>query len=578
MGGTSRRPGGSALVRAAARSARRGPLERARDGRAWISREWTPARCSPRLRELARAGRRNAVGATHGRGAAGRRGRSEAPRGAGDHAADRRRHGRARARCARAPTGRPDRARALDGPLARRRGRDAGPRGPEGPRDLDGTSRGRLDLRALSPLIEQGRSGGSADLDLAVSGTIDAPQASGGMTLADGSLRLREIPQAITDINARARAGGARDPAGERARRWGGGTLTVAGTAGLAADARLDLQLTAREVSLRYPRDFRSRLRADLTLRGRRDSLLLAGEVHAERGLYDTDINLRGRPGRRACRRRPRQLVPPAERRARPDGGDRPADDRAQQPGGAGGQRPPARARRRALPGAVRAPRGARRRQGVPADARVHHPNGSLTYNGTLDPEIAITAETVISQLEDEDVRVTAVASGPLLRPTLDLRSDPSYSEREIASLVATGRRGVLDSPGRRRLGRRRADGRAAGRTAHPRPVAQPARPGVGRGGHPAAAAGARRRSRGALHLRQADHAAAQAHLFHGPQRHAGALLRGPVPGPDRPRGLGHGAARGRRELSPTARGSAGAGAAIARGPAGDAAAASTTR
>ena len=40
------------------------------------------------------------------------------------------------------------------------------------------------------------------------------------------------------------------------------------------------------------------------------------------------------------------------------------------------------------------------------------------------------------------------VASGPLLRPTLDLSSDPTYSEREIASLVATGRRGGLDSVG----------------------------------------------------------------------------------------------------------------------------------
>ena len=47
-------------------------------------------------------------------------------------------------------------------------------------------------------------------------------------------------------------------------------------------------------MSLRYPRDFRSRFRADLTLQGQPGSLPLAGEVHAERGLYDTDIHLEG--------------------------------------------------------------------------------------------------------------------------------------------------------------------------------------------------------------------------------------------------------------------------------------------
>jgi hypothetical protein len=73
--------------------------------------------------------------------------------------------------------------------------------------------------------------------------------------------------------------------------------------------------------------------------------------------------------------------------------------------------------------------------------------NGSLTYNGSLDPEVSIVAETLITQVEEEEVRVTAVATGPLTRPVLDLRSDPSYTEREIASLVATGRRGAFDSP-----------------------------------------------------------------------------------------------------------------------------------
>jgi hypothetical protein len=69
--------------------------------------------------------------------------------------------------------------------------------------------------------------------------------------------------------------------------------------------------------------------------------------------------------------------------------------------------------------------------------------SGSLVYTGTLEPEIAIQAKTVITQPGDSDVEVTIKAEGPLMSPKLDLTSQPEYSEKEIASLVATGRRTV---------------------------------------------------------------------------------------------------------------------------------------
>jgi autotransporter translocation and assembly factor TamB len=73
--------------------------------------------------------------------------------------------------------------------------------------------------------------------------------------------------------------------------------------------------------------------------------------------------------------------------------------------------------------------------------------SGSLIYNGTLDPDLAIRAETLIKQIGSEDIQVTVAVNGPLLGPDLTLTSDPSYSEREIVSLIATGRRNVaLDS------------------------------------------------------------------------------------------------------------------------------------
>ncbi len=72
---------------------------------------------------------------------------------------------------------------------------------------------------------------------------------------------------------------------------------------------------------------------------------------------------------------------------------------------------------------------------------------GALAYQGTLDPEIDVRARTVISQPGGDPIEITIAASGPMLAPELDLSSQPSYSEKEIASLIATGRRNVaLDS------------------------------------------------------------------------------------------------------------------------------------
>ncbi|MET0556674.1 MAG: translocation/assembly module TamB domain-containing protein, partial [Vicinamibacteria bacterium] len=314
---------------------------------------------------------------------------------------------------------------------------------------IDATSKGRIDLRALSPLLDQAALTGQADLDVAVGGTLTAPQARGGITVADGALRLREIPQAITRIDARALLEGKVLRLEHATAEWGGGTLAMSGSAGLAPGTPVDLQITAREVALRYPRDFRSRLKADLTVTGNAETMLLAGEVHAERGLYDTDIYLED--SLRSPALSPAAAQSSLLQRLALDLSvvtDRPVLVRNNLAELEASGR--LRVRGDAL---YPAPFGRLTvREGGKIFLQTREftiKSGSLVYNGTLDPDVAFTAETLISQLsEDGDVQVTVVASGPLMRPTLDLSSAPSYSEREIASLVATGRRGGLDSVG----------------------------------------------------------------------------------------------------------------------------------
>src|SRR5262249_42604157 len=68
--------------------------------------------------------------------------------------------------------------------------------------------------------------------------------------------------------------------------------------------------------------------------------------------------------------------------------------------------------------------------------------SGTFVYQGTLDPQIQVVATTVVGQA-DGDVEVTVSANGNLHEPRLSLTSVPPYSEKELASLVATGRTDV---------------------------------------------------------------------------------------------------------------------------------------
>src|SRR5262249_45147750 len=76
--------------------------------------------------------------------------------------------------------------------------------------------------------------------------------------------------------------------------RLGGGTLQASGSLRPAAGSvtDVDFALSARDVTLRYPADFKSRIGAELTLKGGGGALQLGGQVQLVRGLSDPDISL----------------------------------------------------------------------------------------------------------------------------------------------------------------------------------------------------------------------------------------------------------------------------------------------
>jgi len=317
-------------------------------------------------------------------------------------------------------------------------------------RTVEARAKGRLELPALSAFVESMALRGAAEVDLSLSGTLDAPEPRGSVRLTDVTVHFQDFQQALTNLDGVIQL----ERTGVRIEtlsgRLGGGAVTLSGGAALAGTSlgQIDVELKGQDVSLRHRSSgARARLDADLTLRGKPGALVLAGDVGVQRALYDTDIFLDEALWR--------PLPPPPEETSslvagialdvslttkglvivRNNLADLQATGHLRVRGDLGQPAPFGRLEVR---------------QGGKVFLQTREftiDSGQLVYGGTWDPDIAIRAEGRIPQAGGDDVQVTVAVEGPLMKPKLTLSSDPSYSEREIASLIATGRRNVaIDS------------------------------------------------------------------------------------------------------------------------------------
>jgi len=341
-------------------------------------------------------------------------------------------------------------------------------------RTVDATGQGRLELRALSPLLEEAVMTGTADVDLTLSGPLANPRPRGVVAVQDGTLRLRDIEQPLTAVAARLvfEEGSLRVEEGSG--MLGGGPVRLSGTAALeglrVADVRV--QLSGADMGIRYPvggegsgiwEDFKARVDAELTLTGRPGDFLLGGSVALERGLYDSDIFLEegflapdvppaaGEPSRfrRAIaldisvatenailvRNNLAQLEAVGSLWLRGDAAEPAPFGRLEiRPGG----------------------------KVFLQEREFTISSGHLVYTGTTNPDIVVHADTLLEDVEVArgeivDMQVTLVAEGPLDRPGLRFNSTPTLSQQEIASLIATGQRSLVLSSGANLVGQQAA-------------------------------------------------------------------------------------------------------------------------
>jgi outer membrane protein insertion porin family len=324
---------------------------------------------------------------------------------------------------------------------------------------LQAHAEGRLALRALSAFLEDMALGGRAEVDVDVTGSVKAPRPTGTLTLRDATLRVRDLPLAFTDVKGVIVVEPGAVRIQEATALLGGGTIGLTGGATLQGlrVQEVKVDAAAREVALRYPvggryskplwQDLKARVNADLTLSGKPGNFLLAGTVNAERALYDADIFLE--ESILPPQVPPEPLQPSPFRRSvalniavdldnplmvRNNLVELQADGTLSIRGDLETIAP--FGRMDLLEGGKVILQG----------REFSISSGTLVFKGTTDPEIHITATTVVNQTTG-DIEVTVSASGQLESPQLTLTSVPSYSEKELASLIVTGRTDVtLDS------------------------------------------------------------------------------------------------------------------------------------
>ena len=321
-------------------------------------------------------------------------------------------------------------------------------------RTVDAAGHGQMELRALSPFLEEASLTGNAQVDLSVAGPLDSPQMNGTVAVTDGTLRVREFPQALTGVTASLTFDGHTMRIADTTETLGGGTLNVWGTAQVSGLRVSDVSLTlsAQDVGLRYPvggihrrsgrlADIKIRLDGDLNLTGKPGDYMLAGDVKVLRGLYDADIF-------------------PGEGLLAPEAPPAPETHSAFQQSVALNvtmtTEHPFYVRNNLaeldatgtwrVRGDLDEPAPFGRLEITPGgkvylqEREFTVTSGSLVYNGTDDPDIEVRAETVIPRVDDQEIEVTVAAHGSLDFPQLTLSSSPSRSEKELASLITTGR------------------------------------------------------------------------------------------------------------------------------------------
>jgi outer membrane protein assembly factor BamA len=307
---------------------------------------------------------------------------------------------------------------------------------------------GKADLRVLQSLTRGVQTGGFGTFAVTAKGPLGAPRLAGEIQFKDGLLRYRPVRLAFDALEGRLRFG----PEGVAVEgvtgMLNGGVLTVEGSLPPGAEgappappgsAAGGLHLRARGAMLEWPRGLRSSVGANLTLHRAGGDFELSGNVVVREGAYRTTDYFSLQLMQLVERLSAGETPPAWTGRLRLDVGFRSAQDLLLQAVDgtlqiAADLRLGGTAAVPVVSGKITAAPGGR----VFMGGRTYDVDSAVldfTRGAGLEPYVLVRAETRVSQYT-----VQAEVTGPATRFQTRFVSDPPLSDRDIVSLLTSGR------------------------------------------------------------------------------------------------------------------------------------------
>lgn len=168
-------------------------------------------------------------------------------------------------------------------------------------RRLDLDVNGQINLQLISGLVPDLNAAGSAAVNLAVEGTVQAPSLQGQLRVQGASANHRDFPTGLSNINGLLVFDAKRLVLENLNAEAGGGKIRLGGSVTYGAGPmRYDLTIASSDTRVRYPEGMSWMLSSDLRLSGNATGGLLSGQVQIERLLLTEGFNFGGLGGAEA--------------------------------------------------------------------------------------------------------------------------------------------------------------------------------------------------------------------------------------------------------------------------------------
>lgn len=159
--------------------------------------------------------------------------------------------------------------------------------------DLNIAVKGTMNLPLLKLFYREVEyAAGTAGLQLTVTDEWNNPNVAGELRIAEGELKIKDIPQKFTALNGKIEFFQGRILTESLAAEIGGGTLNMSGWAQLSGAALQDFSMktSVSSVTVRYPEGLTSTLTGNLYYDGDRRQQTLSGDITIKKARYDKNI------------------------------------------------------------------------------------------------------------------------------------------------------------------------------------------------------------------------------------------------------------------------------------------------